>query len=656
MALTISIDFAASIARLEEQSKRSADAVRQMADQMDSAASFARTALVSLAGAVSVASFASGIRGAINYADSLNDLQLRAGGTIETLSGLRLVAQLSDTSMESLANGVRKLAGNLVENRAAFMALGITTTDQTEAMIQLGDVFAGMPDPVQRSALAVQLFGKAGEDLIPLLVQGSDGIRGMVDIGREFAGVSTQMAQQAAIFNDSLDILGVRSEGLFLTVGAQLLPVLNEAVVVLSAFGQSGSAAERAGAGLAIVLETIIVLGAEVSYVFNSVGREIGGIVAQFTSMGEAGGIFTKEGRAAWSLVGEEMRADAEAARAAHDAFTKSVLTARERAKEASAGGQGSGSTVDARGQQLLNNLSGASAEMEKLRQKDIDGWVKYAEAVLAQNELIDEAERNRIIKQNEQDVANELTWQQGLAQRLAAIQLAAAGEAEIERGKLIQIQNDLLFAHEQGWLTEESYRQMREQAEIEHQARLGNIVAQGTLARQKFVQSSSKAQMQTVLSDILMTTQGVAASNKELFEINKIAGIANAVVNTYTGVSKTLAAYPYPWNLPMAALHLAAGLAQVKQIKSAKFGDGSSAPSINGGAATPVVNVGSSAQQATAVEAPAIPVFAAARSQVNLTLQGSRFSYQQITEEIIPLINEAAGNGADIRVTTQAA
>jgi hypothetical protein len=275
---------------------------------------------------------------------------------------------------------------------------------------------------------------------------------------------------------------------------------------------------------------------------------------------------------------------------------------------------------------------------------------------VLAQNELIDEAERNRIIKQNEQDVANELTWQQGLAQRLAAIQLAAAGEAEIERGKLIQIQNDLLFAHEQGWLTEESYRQMREQAEIEHQARLGNIVAQGTLARQKFVQSSSKAQMQTVLSDILMTTQGVAASNKELFEINKIAGIANAVVNTYTGVSKTLAAYPYPWNLPMAALHLAAGLAQVKQIKSAKFGDGSSAPSINGGAATPVVNVGSSAQQATAVEAPAIPVLAAARSQVNLTLQGTQFSYQQVAEEIIPLINEAAGNGADIRVTTLAA
>lgn len=646
MSLTISIDFAASIARLEEQSKKAAGAVQQMADQMDGAASFAKNALGSLAGVVSVTTFVAATRNAINFADSLNDLALRTGTTVEMLSGLRLAAQLSDTSLEAVANGTRKLATSLVENKAAFQSLGISTDNQTEALIQLGDVFAGMADPVERSALAVKVFGKSGTDMIPLLMAGSDGIRSMVEQGQQLAGVTAQMAQQAAIFNDGLDILKIKSEGVFITIGSELLPVLSETITAFNGMSESGSAAEMVGTGLSVVLETIVVLGSEVAYVFTSVGREIGGIVAQFSAMGEAGGVFTKEGRAAWSLVGEEMRADAEAARKEHEAFVNSVMTARERAKRMET--QGGAQNTDRRGAQLLQNLSGASAEFEKLRQKDIDGWVKYADAVLAESEAIEAMERDRLIKENERQAASELAWQQGVAQRLAALQTAALSEAEIERGKLTAIENDLQFARDQGWLTEQAHKEMLEQAELEHQARLGNVVAQGALARQRFMQMSAKQQTQHVLSEAVRMTQGVATQSRALFEINKVAAISQAAVALPSGVSKTFNSYPYPWNIPMAALHLVTGLAQIQQIKSAQFGSSTSAPSIGGGAAIPVTNVGSSVPFA---ESTPVPELGQPRSQISLTLQGSQFSYQQVAEEIIPLINEASGNGADIRV-----
>ena len=651
MSLTISIDFAASIARLEEQSKKSADAVRQMADQMEGAASIARTALVGLASAVSVASFTSGVRGAINYADSLNDLTLRAGGTIEVLSGLRLVAQLGDATMESLASGTRKLATNLVENRAAFQSLGISTTDQTEAMIQLGDVFAGMPDPVQRSALAVKVFGKSGEDLIPMLVQGSAAIREQIQLGQEYAGVTAQMAQQAAIFNDNLDILTVRSEGFFLTVSAQMLPVLNETITAFNGVAGAGSAAEMVGGAIATVFETIVVLGAEVSYVFSTVGREIGGIVAQFTAMGEAGGVFTKEGRAAWSLVGEEMRADAVAAKEAHEAFIKSVMTARERAQQTQ---PDKARTTDNRGSQLLGQLSGASAELDKLRQKDIDGWVKYAEAVLAESEEIERIQRDRILKENEQAAASEMAWQQSLAQRLAALQMAAMSEAEIERGKLLAIETDLQFARENGWLTEQEHLRMKEQAQLEHEARMGNIMAQGELSRRKLSEKSWDMQVSSYAGMLKGLTSQAATSNRTMFELNKAAGISETVVNTYRaaqGAYAALAGIPIvgPFlGAAAAAVAIASGVAQVNAIKSAQFGASTSPPSIAGGTATPVYDA-----SATSVAAPDVPQAAAPRQQMNVTLVGSQFSMQQMVDEFIPLFNEASANGADIRFQT---
>lgn len=648
MALTMSIDFAANIARLVEDSKKTANAVQQMAEQIDVSVDFAKGALRGLTGALSVAAFTAAIKSSIDLADSLNDLSKRTGASVETLSGLRLAAEQSGTSLEAIANGSKKLATSLVENQAAFQKLGINTKSQTEALIQLGDVFTGMDDPVQRSALAVKLFGKAGDEMIPLLLEGSEGIRGMIERGQELGGVTTQMARQADQFNDSLSELKLRSQGFYITLANQLLPQLNETVSAFNDLQSSGSAAADVGKAISAVFETVVIVGANVAYVFKQTGNEIGGIAAQLGAL--ASGDFK-----AFSRIGEEMKRDAEIARQELDKFEQRVMGAGKGKDQGGDKAAEAGSNT--RGQQLLKDLTGASDELAKLRQKDIDGWVKYADAVLAEGERIDAMLRKQIEDQNALEAARELTWTQGVAARLAVIQESNMTEAEIERGKLTQIQTDLQFALDQRFITEQEYHALLEQEKLKHEARMGNVMAQGALARQKISQQSWMSQAQTASQWLMNMTASAATSNREMFEINKAAGISNAIVNTYqaaTGAYAALASIPYvgPFlGAAAAAVAIAAGMANVQAISSAQFGSSTSAPSIGGGQAIPVTSADPGG--ASGMPLAAVPETEKARREVNITFAGSgRYTYDEVVNGIAPLLKEAGDNGAlDVRV-----
>lgn len=151
--------------------------------------------------------------------------------------------------------------------------------------------------------------------------------------------------------------------------------------------------------------------------------------------------------------------------------------------------------------------------------------------------------------------------------------------------------------------LKQEEYNLMRESIEAKHEANLTKISAKGLSDREKFLAKSGKDQTKQVFGDLANITAGVANHNKGLFELNKAAGIANAIINTYEGVSKSLSAYPMPLAAVMAAAHLASGMAQVAAIKSTQFGSGSAGATSVGGApvTTAPSNIAQLPQQQTA-------------------------------------------------------
>jgi hypothetical protein len=130
--------------------------------------------------------------------------------------------------------------------------------------------------------------------------------------------------------------------------------------------------------------------------------------------------------------------------------------------------------------------------------------------------------------------------------------------------------------------------------------------------------------------------TQATARENKAMFAINKAASIATAIINTYEGVTKTLAKYPGPVGIALAAVHAAAGAAQVASIMSTSFGSGNVAPSVQATGASDIV-----------ATTPASGSEEREPSQVtNIYVQGHVFDIYDTARQLAPEIKRAEGDG----------
>lgn len=139
--------------------------------------------------------------------------------------------------------------------------------------------------------------------------------------------------------------------------------------------------------------------------------------------------------------------------------------------------------------------------------------------------------------------------------------------------------------------------QELREALEIQHQAKLGNLQAQGQQQRMKLEKMSMRQQAEFYFGELEKITAAGAQHNKTLFQLNKAAAMANTVMSTYAGAAKAL-----EWGWPMgpifAGIIVAAGLANLAQIASTQFGSTTSAPSIGGGTAVPVTPASTTGQQ----------------------------------------------------------
>lgn len=180
------------------------------------------------------------IKSSINAADNLFDLAQKTGKTVEELAGLPYAADRSGTSMEAVAKAAQKLSTNMVDNKTLFAQFGITATTTTGALIQMADIFADMPDGVDKSALAVKLMGKSGAEMIPFLNQGSVALGELIAEGQRLNPVTAEMAAAADQFNDKMGELKMTAAGLGTSLANDMLPALNNIVSAMAAAAKEG--------------------------------------------------------------------------------------------------------------------------------------------------------------------------------------------------------------------------------------------------------------------------------------------------------------------------------------------------------------------------------------------------------------------------------
>jgi phage-related protein len=122
-----------------------------------------------------------------------------------------------------------------------FQELGISIRDaggqvkSTETLMkELADRFAQLPDGAEKSALAVQLFGRSGAQLLPLLNGGAEGIKNLGDEATRLGIVFTK--EQAVIaegMNDALEALQAGVRGTRAQIGILFAPTITEAARAL---------------------------------------------------------------------------------------------------------------------------------------------------------------------------------------------------------------------------------------------------------------------------------------------------------------------------------------------------------------------------------------------------------------------------------------
>jgi phage-related protein len=96
-----------------------------------------------------------------------------------------------------------------------------------DVLLQLADRFQAMPNGIEKTGLAMQLFGRSGKDMIPLLNLGSAGIREMaVEAERLGVVLSSDNVQAVKEFTAAQRDLGEAVSGFKLQLGFAVIPLL----------------------------------------------------------------------------------------------------------------------------------------------------------------------------------------------------------------------------------------------------------------------------------------------------------------------------------------------------------------------------------------------------------------------------------------------
>ena len=181
---SVTVDFDARSAKFAAELEKVQGSLRRIEG---SAASLTR-GLNLLASVFSVGVVLNYARAMFEAADAIGDAAARSGVAVESLSRLKFIAEQSDVEFGALTIGIKKFQQGLSEANngtasaiKSFAAIGVEAAKirnlpNEQQLASIAHRFRNVRNPAAQTRLAIELFGKAGQDLIPFLKLGSAGI------------------------------------------------------------------------------------------------------------------------------------------------------------------------------------------------------------------------------------------------------------------------------------------------------------------------------------------------------------------------------------------------------------------------------------------------------------------------------------------------
>lgn len=591
-----------------------------------------------LGGALSLTAFATFVSRTVAGIDALNDMSDATGASIENLSALEEMAARTGTSFDTVGSALIKFNQTLAAAtpgspaEQSLKAIGLSVEelkrmDPAEALRVTAVALSGFADDGNKARLVQELFGKSVREVAPLL-------KDLAEQGKLTGSVTKEMAAEADQFNKNLAVMQTNLQSAARALTTDLITGINKAAQALK------------DSGLVEGLATL--LTGDDEYKNNKRLVEL------------TNDLLRAENALSQSRARDAQFGDKSLATAAAEKRLASIKAELEMVQgyrrvlengptgQATVGASGAAPSVPTLPDPAKSKAN--AAEAEKLSKQWIDGWVKYADAVLEEGERIDAAERANLEKFNAREaeklgkvVESFNSRNQTLAEMVAQQDLTEEERILYKRDQefaRLEEEKAILMAHNQWTLEmEQQYAQARFNAQA--QASKAFITLEKQTAMQK---------QQVLVSSLGIISSLMSNNNVALFRVGQAAAIANATISTYEGATKALGQLGV-WGIPVAAAIVAAGLANVSSIASTKIGGGTPSP-VNATFAGGSLQTGTEIPRFTDTGAAPNATVAEARQQVSLTFQGSgRYTYDEVVNGILPLVSEAAGNGVDIVV-----
>jgi hypothetical protein len=152
--------------------------VADIGGTLDGMSTFAARAGSALAAAFSIQQIAGAAKDVVNMTGHVADLATKAGISAEAVQELDFAAKQSGSSFDAVSGALAKMANGLLEEKGGVIdmvkKLGLNVNELRAmapdmAFQRIAAAVAGIPDPMERSKAAMEIFGKSGAELLPVM-------------------------------------------------------------------------------------------------------------------------------------------------------------------------------------------------------------------------------------------------------------------------------------------------------------------------------------------------------------------------------------------------------------------------------------------------------------------------------------------------------
>lgn len=286
----MSLDDSDFLKGLSKAVASSEDAGKKMSGSMEKFVTATKAASVAVA-AAGAAFIALAVKQA-NVGDELGKISDKFGIATGALSSFDYAAGMSGISTEGLASSLKFMQKSLADasqgsesQAAAFKSLGLNAAElinmrPDEAFKLIADRLSEVENPAIKAATAMDIFGRAGADIIPMIKDGADGLASMqAEADRFGLTISRIDASALEAANDAVSKIGAAANGAARQFAIGLAPAISvsieemmKGVDVADIFKEAGSAI---GTAFIVALETISVIIEKLMIYFDKLKLKI---------------------------------------------------------------------------------------------------------------------------------------------------------------------------------------------------------------------------------------------------------------------------------------------------------------------------------------------------------------------------------------------